>query len=154
MFDLTIIKKEIKQNPLCYVYKISKNKYKLIMKTDGKNEAKEKIEGKYKTGYFIITKIVFHTGIKFGQKGPISVVFNAYGFIDNSLKLKNLSQTQIHEPYQKEIRDNMIGPVWFDKTFLEKKGWNYNYINNIVEKLVIGNKSIKPLNTYHVHFEK
>jgi hypothetical protein len=150
MFDINTIKKEIKENPICFVYKIHNNKAKLIIKTYGKNDAKNELKD-YKNrtnSYFIIAKIFFHSGQKFGQKGPISVLFNAYIFIDD--KLKNIANINDYP----NIRDNMIGPVWFDKIFLEKKGWNNNYIDTIIEKLITGKKKIIPLNIYNVHFSK
>jgi hypothetical protein len=151
MYNLGDVKKSIKSKPRCFIYKVAPdNNFKLIGKTDGKNEAKELIKSNYNDDkyFFIVAKIVFHTSTKFGQKGPVSVNFDIYAFINN--KLSNLRDTTNKKFIN--IRDNMVGPVWFDKKYLESKGWNKKYIEIIIKKLVSGEKGIVPMNVFHINF--
>ena len=154
MFKLSEIKEQIKSNPISWVYKItSANDYKLVFKTNGKNEAKQKIKEIYgdkkldDSTYFIICKITFHSGTKFAQGGPIATNFDAYVFDDNKLinvmKIESNAYTKL---------ENIKGIVWFDKLFLEKKGWDYKYIDNIIKKLIKGNFTLIQKTVYHVKF--
>lgn len=47
---------------------------------------------------------------------------------------------------------NRILFVWFDKLFLEKKGWDYKYIDNIIKKLIKGTFVLIQKTIYHVKF--
>ena len=154
MYKLTEIKEQIKKKPICYVYKISSpTDFKLVFKTDGKNESKQKIKEKYgnkqlnETDYFIIVKITFHTGTKFYQGGPIAANFDAYTFINK--KLINIKKTDIKNFML--IQKNIIGIVWFDKTFIEKKGWTNNYLDNIIQKLIKGKTKLDIRTVYHIN---
>ena len=154
MFDIQIIKSNIKSEPVCFLYKIStKNDYKLIINSDGKNEAKQLLKEKYekKTNvkdYFILCKLTFHTGTKHGQGGPIAANFSVYtiedGIVKNIIKSNDDNLTK--------LGNNMIGTIWFTKKFLEEKNWNKNYLNNIIEKLITNKAKITKLvvNKYHM----
>jgi hypothetical protein len=154
MFKLTEIKDEIKSKPLSWVYKItSPNDYKLVFKTNGKNESKNKIKEKYGNKkldhsiYFIVCKITFHSGTKFAQGGPVAANFDVYAFIDG--KLTNILNDSSNK--YKHV-ENIKGVVWFDKLFLEKRGWDYKYVDNIIEKLIKGNFVLMQKTVYHVKF--
>lgn len=154
MFKLSDIKNQIQSNPLSWVYKItSPNDYKLVFKTNGKNESKNKIKEKYgnkkleNTTYFIVCKLTFHSGTKFAQGGPIAANFDVYAFVDN--KLENIMNVSSNKFKQME---NIKGIVWFDKLYLEKKGWDYKYVDNIIKKLIKGNIVLMQKTVYHVKF--
>ena len=46
----------------------------------------------------------------------------------------------------------MQGPIWFSKIFLEKFGWNNNYFDKIIKKLVSSNLRLSLISatTYEV----
>ena len=100
MNKLEEIKNQIKKSQVCFTYKISSPKeFKLVFKSDGKNQAYKQIKEKYNepeklpdSTYFIIGKITFHSGKKFYQGGPIALNLNVVAFINN--KLVNLKKTK------------------------------------------------------------
>lgn len=157
MPNIIEIKKNIKENPRTFVYSVSPSKkIKMIIKTDGKKEAKDKLikminKKKVKTdGYFMLLKITSHTGTKWGQGGPIAVIIDLYYIYDN--KLKNVNSPPALK-FKKE-GGVMTGAVWFTKLFLETHGWNYNYLDNIISRLVNGKSILEKLATikYNVEF--
>jgi len=158
MVKLEDIKTQIKKTQVCFTYKISSpNDYKLIFKSDGKNQAYSQIKEKYiepeklpESTYFIIGKITFHTGKKFYQGGPIALNLNVVAFINN--KLVNLKKTK--EDKFNLIRKNQIGIVWFDKQFIEKNGWKNKYIDNVIEKLITNKVKLDIRTLYHSNFNK
>ncbi len=156
MFELAEIKEQIKKKNVCWVWKVSgPTDYKLILKTNGKNEAYKQIKTKYTelekldpNVYFIIGKITFHSGEKFGQAGPIAFNLNVVAFSDGKLfnVIKSSNQKYTH---LKKLK----GVIWFDKTYLEKNGWSNNYLDNIIKKLIKGNINIMQRMIYHVKFK-
>jgi hypothetical protein len=154
MFDYQEIKKNIKSEKVCFVYEINlnNNKFALILKSNNKSGAKNKlrqITPKNSNDYFyIILKLTFHTGTKFGQGGVIAAVLSSY-LLENNV-LKNI--LNINDKKYNYIKDNIIGPVWFTKNFIEKNGWNYNYLDNIIQKLISKKVNIKGVTLYHVKF--
>ena len=157
MFRLSDIKEQIKTKPISFVYKVSSpTDFKLIFKTNGKNESKQKIKEKYfnkkldESTYFIICKITFHSGKKFSQGGPIAANFDVYALENNKPnKLVNIMKAESNKFTHLE---NIKGIVWFDKLFLEKKGWDYKYIDNIIKKLIKGKLVLIQRTLYHVKF--
>lgn len=156
MFTLTEIKKEIKNNPICLIYHIKSKKYKIVVKADKKSEAKNELiklinKKKIKNdGYFLLLKLTFHTGTSFGQGGVLSAVLSAYG-IENGI-LKNVNNIDNKDFWQVGL--NMVGPVWFKKKWLEDFGWSYKYLDNIIEKLIMGKAKINKIGAtiYNVEF--
>lgn len=153
MFNLTDIKEQLRLKPICFVYRIkSPSDFELVFKTFGKNDSKKKIKEKYGNkknngDYFIISKITFHTGTKFSQGGPIALNLDVYVFDEN--KLVNVMKVP-HDRFKN--LEKIKGVVWFDKVFLEKKGWDYKYIDNIIKKLIKGNFQLVQRTIYHVKF--
>ena len=83
MYDYKDIRDNIKLNPICFVYKINKKEFKLIINTDGKKDAKDKI---YKTKdyneeyfYIIIIKHITIIGIL-----TVSNIFKYNGLFSSS----------------------------------------------------------------------
>ena len=149
MYDYTDIRANIKSNPICFVFKINKNKeFDLIIKSDGKSEAKKILKKKesYKENiFYLIIKLTFHKGTGWLQGGPLKAGVSVYKFNDD--KLTNLGNTK---PYSK-----MAGPVWFSKEFLEKNNWNHKYLDIIVKKLVNGKVQLSLISekNYEVYFK-
>jgi hypothetical protein len=149
MYDYTDIRANIKSNPICFVFKINKNKeFDLIIKSDGKSEAKKILKKKesYKENiFYLIIKLTFHKGTGWLQGGPLKAGVSVYKFNDD--KLTNLGNTK---PYSK-----MVGPVWFSKEFLEKNNWNNKYLDIIVKKLVNGKVQLSLISekNYEVYFK-
>lgn len=81
---------------------------------------------------------------------PIGISIDIYYLDDNILKNVN---TPPNLKFQEERR-TMTGVVWFTKYFLENKGWNNDYLDNIVNRLVNGKSVLKKLlvTEYHVKF--
>jgi hypothetical protein len=156
MFELAEIKEQIKKKNVCWGWKVSgPTDYKLILKTNGKNEAYKQIKAKYTEPkkmdpdvYFIIGKITFHSGKKFGQAGPIAFNLDVVAFSDgklfNVIKSSNTKYTHLKK---------LKGVIWFDKIYLEKNGWSNNYLDNIIKKLIKGNINIMQRMIYHVKFK-
>ena len=146
MYNLCDVKKSIKSNPRCFIYRVlPNNNFNLIGETNGKNDAKEFISSNYDDDkeFFIVAKIVFHTAKKFGQAGPFAVHFDLYKITNN--KLVNLK-------YEKSKLNRMKGAIWFSLKFIEKKGWSNKYIDNIISKLLNSNIVLMPEMLYHVEF--
>jgi hypothetical protein len=149
MYDYTDIRANIKSNPICFVFKINKNKeFDLIIKSDGKSEAKKILKKKesYKENiFYLIIKLTFHKGTGWLQGGSLKAGVSAYKFNDD--KLTNLGNSK---PYSK-----MVGPVWFSKDFLEKNNWNNKYLDIIVKKLVNGKVQLSLISekNYEVYFK-
>ena len=149
MYDYTDIRANIKSNPICFVFKINKNKeFDLIIKSDGKSEAKKILKKKesYKENiFYLIIKLTFHKGTGWLQGGSLKAGVSAYKFNDD--KLTNLGNSK---PYSK-----MVGPVWFSKEFLEKNNWNNKYLDIIVKKLVNGKVQLSLISekNYEVYFK-
>jgi hypothetical protein len=157
MYKIDEIKKSIKDNLRTFIYYIdAKKNINMIIKANGKNEAKNKLielinNHKVKTdGYFMLLKITSHTGTKWGHGGLIVVLIDLYYVHDYILKNVNVPPAL---KYKKE-GSVMTGAVWFTKYFLETKGWNYEYIDNIVNRLTSGKSILEKLLTteYHVKF--
>lgn len=156
MYKIDEIKKSIKENLRTFIYYVdAKKNINMIIKANGKNEAKNKLielinNHKVKTdGYFLLLKITSHTGTKWGHGGPIVVLIDLYYVYDYLLKNVNVPPSL---KYKKGCV--MTGAVWFTKYFLENKGWKYEYIDNIVNRLVSGKSILEKLLTteYHVKF--
>jgi hypothetical protein len=159
MNKLEDIKNKIKKTKVCFTYKISSStNYKLIFKSDGKNEAYNQIKEKYlepeklsESTYFIIGKITFHSGTKFAQGGPIALNLNVVAF--DGKKLVNVIKSQSSTMDTKFSKLKQLkGVIWFDKTFLEKKGWDNKYIEKIIGKLIKEKTTIVQRMIYHVEF--
>lgn len=156
MFELAEIKEQIKAKNICWVWKVSsQTDYKLILSTDGKNLAYKQIKAKYTEPeklepnvYFLIGKITFHSGKKFGQAGPIAFNLNVVTFSNG--KLFNVIKSS--DPKYSHLK-NLKGVIWFDKTYLEKNGWSDNYLDNIIKKLIKGNINVMQRMVYHVKFK-
>ena len=144
MYNYIDIRDNIKLNPICFIYKINKKEFKLIINTNGKKDAKDKI---YKTKdynedyYYIIIKLTFHTNDMLYLKASLDI----YKFNNNIFK--NMGNTS---PYH-----NMSGPVWFSKKFLEKYNWNNKYLDNIVKKVINGKVELSLIGTtkYEIEFK-
>ncbi len=157
MFELAEIKEQIKAKNICWTWKVSsRTDYKLILKTDGKNEAYKQIKAKYTEPekldpdvYFLIGKITFHSGKKINQGGPVALNLNVVAFSDG--KLSNI--IKLTDLKFDSIKKTQIGIVWFDKIHLEKKGWSNKYLDNIVKKLIKRKTNIKPRMIYHGEFD-
>jgi hypothetical protein len=150
MFDFEDVKQDIKSKPFCFVYQVKDiNNFKLIAETTGKNESREIIKNANNhNGFFIVAKITFHTGKRFGQAGPIAVNLDVYKFVDN--KLMNIGRDDIDNNYPEINR--IKGIVWFDKYFIEKKGWSRKYIDNIIKKLLNSNIKLMQKMLYKIYF--
>ena len=148
MYDYNDIRTNIKSNPICFVFKINKNKeFDLIIKSDSKSEAKKILKKKASEEdvFYLIIKLTFHKGTGWLQGGSLKAGISAYKFNDD--KLTNLGNTK---PYSK-----MVGPVWFGKEFLEKNNWNNKYLDVIVKKLVNGKVQLSLISekNYEVYFK-
>jgi hypothetical protein len=152
MYIYENIRDELK-NYKYIIYSVEDNEYKLILKFKGtKKELLDKIETKFKNKikksnyYFICYKFSFHTGTQPLQGGPLSITINTFVFIDGQLK-----NGFTYDKKYKQIN----GKVWFQKKYLEKFGWNYNYLDNMSKKLISGKINLTPLvvNMYNVDFE-
>ena len=152
MYIYENIRDELK-NHKYIIYTVDNNEYKLALKFKGnKKELIDKIEEKFKNKlnksnfYFIYYKFGFHTGTKPLQGGPLSITINTFIFIDSQLK-----NGFTHDKKYKQIN----GKVWFQKKFLEKFGWNNNYLDNMTKKLISCKINLLPLvvNMYNVYFE-
>lgn len=156
MFELAEIKEQIKAKNICWTWKISSpTDWKLILKTNGKNEAYKQIKAKYKEPekldsnvYFLIGKITFHSGKKFAQAGPIAFNLNVVTFSNGKL-LNVINSAETKYSHLKKLK----GVIWFDKTYLEKNGWSNNYLTNIIKKLIKGDINIMQRMVYHVKFK-
>lgn len=157
MHNIDEIKKNIKDNLRTFIYYIdAKKNINMIIKANGKKEAKNKLielinNHKVKTdGYFLLLKITFHTVTVWWKGGPIGISIDLY-YVDDNL-LKNINRTT-NNKYYDEGR-TMTGVVWFTKYFLENKGWNNDYLDNIVNRLVNGKSILEKLlvTEYHVKF--
>jgi hypothetical protein len=135
------------------IYSVDNNEYKLVLRFKGtKKELVDKIENKFKNKitklnyYFICYKFGFHTGTKPLQGGPLSITINTFIFSDGQLKNGFT--------YDKKYKD-IHGKVWFQKKYLEKFGWNNNYLDIMCKKLISGKIILLPLvvNMYNVYFE-
>ena len=86
------------------------------------------------------------------QGGPLSAIFTAYAIdnnkLTNTMEIKNYKYKQHHK--------FIVGPVWFGKKYLEEFGFNYEYLDNIVDKLVSGKVKLNTMitNDYHPKFTK
>jgi hypothetical protein len=129
MHDYNEIRKELKSKQRTYIFTYE-GKY--LFNSDDKNTFKVEKETKkqllkYDEGQvFFFIKLSFHTGTRFLQAGTLKADVTVF-------KIKNgkiVNQGDV-KPYSR-----MQGPVWFSKTFLEKYGWNNNYFDKIIKKLV------------------
>ena len=102
----------------------------ILLVDSSKTKSKEKIKKVKYNGILFRFNISFHTGSKAWQGGPIAMhttVFN------KELKeLSNVKNTQF---------DHKNGIIWFDKDYLEMKGWKENYIN--IAHKILTKKSFK-----------
>ena len=159
--DFQKIKEEIKNNPVCFLYLVKPdNKFKIIIKGDRQSEVKEKLVEIYNDNpnkfgpddYFILAKLTFHTGQKLAQGGPLSVIFHHYAVDNNTLKntmyIKNYKYKKLHSV--------IGGTVWFSKKWLEEFGWSYEYIDNLINRLITGKETLNLMitNNYHPKFTK
>jgi hypothetical protein len=153
MFIYENIRDELKNHKYIIYLVEDDNKYKLILQFNGtKKELLDKIETKFKNkmkksnNYFICYKFSFHTGTKLLQGGPLSITINTFVSVDGQLK-----NGFTYDKKYKQIN----GKVWFQKKFLEKFGWDYDYLDNMTEKLMTGKINLTPLvvNMYNVFFE-
>ena len=123
MHDYNEIRKELKSKPRTYIFTYE-GKY--LFNSDDKKDTKSKLK-KYDEGQvFFFIKLSFHTGIKWLQGGTLKTDVSVFKLKDG--RLENQGN---NKPYSR-----MSGPVWFSKTFLEKYGWNNNYFDKIIKKLV------------------
>jgi hypothetical protein len=158
MSTISEIKKEIKSKPICFVYQIKSKKFKLVIKADKKSEAKKDLlnlinKKKIKPDdYFILMKLTFHSGTRFGQAGVLAAVLSVYKVEDGILK----NMMNVKDEKYDYVGRNMIGPVWFKKYWLEENGWSYKYLDNIVNRLITGKANIIKIapTSYNAEFLK
>ena len=120
------------------------NKYKLFLEYSGTKKELINIlkkKNKNKNNYFICYKFSFHTGTI-----PLSITISSLIFIDDQLK----SGYTYDKKYKK-----FHGKVWFQRKYLEDKGWKSSYLDNMTKKLISGKVDLLPLvvNMYNVYFE-
>jgi hypothetical protein len=146
MYVYEEIRDELKKNRYV-IYKVDRNKPELAFKFSGKkSELKEKITKKYLKKnnphlFFVCFKFSFHTGTKQFQGGPLAVRLSSFIFHNNEL----VSGYRHNDQCKKFLYD-----VWFPKKYLEKNGWDDNYLENIINKLLKDKVKMYPLvvNTY------
>jgi hypothetical protein len=144
-YNIEILKDKIKDDYKYYTYKIENKNIKLIFKSLSINDTKDEIKEKYldnSNNWFIVCKISTHRGIGFNQGGPVCLTSNIY--IINNNKLINPVRHN-NDEYEKYYY--MTGQIWFTEKYLEKNGWTIEYINDIVNKLVLGKKKISKKET-------
>jgi hypothetical protein len=124
------------------IYKVEKNKPEFAFKFNGKkSELKEKITKKYLKKnkpelFFVCFKFGFHTGTKQFQGGPVKVRLSSFIFHDNEL---------VNGYKHYDMCKRFMYDVWFPKKFLEESGWNDNYLEKIITKLLNGKVKMYPL---------
>ena len=162
MNNIEDIKKYIKETGTTLLYKVNqKDKtYMFIAIGNGKKQLTDKLinllsSGKIeytKDDYFVIVKLTFHSGDKMGQGGIISALITNYALYND--KLTNTMEIPKYK-YNK-LHDDASGSVWFAKKYLEKFGFTYSYINNIINKLSNGIVKIQALiaNNYYPNYVK
>jgi hypothetical protein len=95
--------------------------------------------------FFVLFRFSFHTGTKPLQGGPLAVTLSTLKFIDN----------KIVDAYKyNDVAKRFMNQIWFPKNLLEEKGWNDNYFNIIIQKLLAGKVKLYPLvtNKFNVQF--
>jgi len=134
------------------VFSVKDNKeFNMILRFDGTNrELREEIADSFKkfdkpNYFFVVFRFSFHTGTKPLQGGPLAVTLSTLKFIDN----------KIVDAYKyNDVAKRFMNQIWFSKKLLEEKGWNDNYFNIIIQKLLAGKVKLYPLvtNKFNVQF--
>jgi len=134
------------------VFSVKDNKeFNMILRFDGTNrELREEIADSFKkfdkpNYFFVVFRFSFHTGTKPLQGGPLAVTLSTLKFIDN----------KIVDAYKyNDVAKRFMNQIWFQRKFLEEKGWNDNYFNIIIQKLLAGKTKLYPLviNKFNVQF--
>jgi hypothetical protein len=125
--------------------------FKMILRFNGtKSELKEEITNSFQkfnkeNYFFVIFKFRFKTGNKPFQGGPLGVKLSTLKFLNN--KLENASVFC-------QICKNFMYTVWFQRKFLESNGWDDNYFNIMIQRLLSGKTKLYPLviNMFNVEF--
>jgi len=150
MYVYEEIRDELKKNKYV-IYIVENDKFELAFKFSGKkSELKEKITKKYLKKnkpdlFFVCFKFSFHTGTKPQQGGPLALNISTFVFIEDEL----VNGFTYNEKYRR-----FAHPVWFQRKFLEKNGWNEKNFEIIISKLLTGKVKLNPLgiNLFNVKF--
>lgn len=139
MKDFKKIKDKLKKHYRYFWYLGSPSKVTLVVKGKKRREAKKSIydkvnrkPDKFKGRDLIFIQLRFHSGKKILDGGQISA--NVLIFkVNDKLKIRKNS-----DPGQ-------AGNVWFTKYYIERWGWDYNYLKKIVELVYFKKHKLYPL---------
>ena len=127
MKDFKKIKDKLKKHYRYFWYLGNPGKVTLMAKGKTRREAKKSIYDKvnskpnrFRGRDLIFIQLGFHSGKKILQGGPISANISVFK-VNDKLKIRDNSDV------------GQIGNVWFTKFYLERWGWDYNYLKKIVQ---------------------
>ena len=111
--DYNIIKNDIIESGKT-IYWLNLNG-SIILVSNNKNESKKKLKKMNNiSGIIYRFNLSFHSGKKPGQGGPLALTITTYNKEENNIS---------------KVQGKKNGIIWFDKEYLELRGWLEKFIN-------------------------